>query len=80
MASTTRTRRLLLLVIGTVCLATPSLHAKGEKLRVMTFNLRYANPNDPVVWEDRRVMQVDLIEEYSPDIIGTQEGLKVQVD
>ncbi len=71
---------LLLVVFGTVCLATTSLHAKGEKLRVMTFNLRYANPNDRVLWEERRVMQVDLIEKYSPDIVGIQEGLKEQVD
>ena len=70
----------LLLTAGIVCWATTSAPAKGEKIRVMTFNLRYANPRDPVVWEQRRVMQVDLIEKYSPDIIGTQEGLKEQVD
>ncbi len=80
MARAKRTRHLLWLVVGTVCLATTSSHAKGENLRVMTFNLRFANPNDPVVWEDRRVMQVDLIEKYSPDIIGIQEGLKAQLD
>ncbi len=80
MNRTNRDTCLLLLVFGTVCLATTPLHAEGEKLRVMTFNLRFANPDDPVVWKERRVMQVDLIEKYSPDVIGIQEGLKEQVD
>lgn len=57
-----------------------TLLANGEKIRVMTFNIRYANPTDPVVWDQRRVMQVDLIKKYSPDVIGIQEGLKEQVD
>ena len=28
----------------------------------------------------RRDMQVDMIRKYNPDIIGTQEGLKEQID
>lgn len=70
----------LFLVFGSACGPSTELHAEGENLRVMTFNLRYANPNDPVVWEERREMQVDLIAKYSPDVIGIQEGLKEQVD
>ena len=66
--------------IGTLFLPQAMLLAAGEKVRVMTFNIRYANPNDPVVWDERRLMQVDLIKQYSPDVIGIQEGLKEQVD
>lgn len=69
-----------LLILSVMVFLPTQLLANGEKLRVMTFNIRYANPKDPVIWKDRRVMQVDLIRKYSPDVIGIQEGLKDQVD
>jgi endonuclease/exonuclease/phosphatase family metal-dependent hydrolase len=46
----------------------------------MTYNLKYASPTFKPSWEVRREMQVDLIRKYNPDIIGTQEGLREQVD
>jgi endonuclease/exonuclease/phosphatase family metal-dependent hydrolase len=49
-------------------------------LKVMTYNLKFADPGFKPAWEVRRDMQVDMIKKYSPDIIGTQEGLKGQID
>ena len=49
-------------------------------LKLMTYNLKFASPTFEPSWEERREMQVDLIRKYDPDIIGTQEGLKEQVD
>ena len=44
-------------------------------MRVMTFNLRFENDQDGAnAWSYRRDLVVKLIEKYSPDILGTQEG------
>jgi len=52
----------------------------GKTIKVMTYNLKFASPTFKPPWEVRRDMQVDLFKKYSPDIIGTQEGLKEQID
>lgn len=52
----------------------------GRKLKLMTYNLKFASPTFEPAWEVRREMQVDMIRKYDPDIIGTQEGLKEQID
>lgn len=57
-----------------------SKNEKGVTLKLMTYNLKFASPTFKPLWEVRRDMQVDLIRKYDPDIIGTQEGLKEQID
>jgi endonuclease/exonuclease/phosphatase family metal-dependent hydrolase len=52
----------------------------GETIKLMSYNLKFASPTFKPSWEVRREMQVDMIRKYSPDIIGTQEGLKEQID
>ncbi len=52
----------------------------GQTIKVMTYNLKFASPTFKPAWAVRRDWQVDLINKYGPDIIGTQEGLKEQVD
>jgi len=52
----------------------------GNTLKLMTYNLKFASPSFEPSWEVRREMQIDLIRKYDPDIIGTQEGLKEQID
>ncbi len=52
----------------------------GTLIKMMTYNLKFASPTFEPSWEVRREMQVDLIRKYDPDIIGTQEGLKEQID
>jgi endonuclease/exonuclease/phosphatase family metal-dependent hydrolase len=54
--------------------------AWGQSLTLMTYNLKFASPTFEPAWEVRREMQIDLIRKYDPDIIGTQEGLKEQID
>lgn len=50
-------------------------------LRVMTFNIRYANPDDgPDYWDNRREAVVRMVRDCRPDILGIQEGLAPQVD
>jgi endonuclease/exonuclease/phosphatase family metal-dependent hydrolase len=53
---------------------------QATRIKIMTYNLKFASPDFKPTWEVRRDMQVDLIRKYDPDIIGTQEGLKEQVD
>ncbi len=57
-----------------------SKNKPGETLKLMTYNLKFASPDFKPSWEIRREMQVELIRKYNPDIIGTQEGLKEQID
>ena len=57
-----------------------SKNGQNVTLKVMTYNLKFASPDFKPSWEERRDMQIDLIRKYNPDIIGTQEGLKEQID
>lgn len=55
--------------------------SQREHIEVMTFNIRYANPDDGMFsWDSRREMVYWLIEKYDPDILGIQEALKGQMD
>ncbi len=52
----------------------------GKILKLMTYNLKFASPTYEPSWEVRREMQLQMIRKYEPDVIGTQEGLKEQID
>jgi endonuclease/exonuclease/phosphatase family metal-dependent hydrolase len=52
----------------------------ARKIKVMTYNIKFASPSYEPFWSTRRDWQVDMIKDYAPDIIGTQEGLKGQID
>jgi endonuclease/exonuclease/phosphatase family metal-dependent hydrolase len=46
----------------------------AEQLRVMTFNVRYPNPDDGQdAWASRRDLLVETIRAKAPDLMGTQE-------
>jgi endonuclease/exonuclease/phosphatase family metal-dependent hydrolase len=68
--------------MGTPLLAEPrsAQVSKGQTIKAMTYNLKFASPTFKPAWSVRRDWQVDLINQYEPDIIGTQEGLKEQID
>lgn len=53
---------------------------ENRSIKLMTYNLKFASPTFEPSWEVRRDMQIDMIHKYAPDIIGTQEGLKEQID
>jgi len=56
------------------------VNAQDRSIKIMTYNLKFASPTFEPAWEVRRDWQVELIRKYDPDIIGTQEGLKEQID
>lgn len=48
---------------------------------LMTYNIRYAEPNDgDNYWEVRKPEVAQLIQYYQPDILGMQEVLRPQLD
>lgn len=57
-----------------------SFQIYGQTTGIMTFNIRYDNPNDHEnSWEFRKNEVVGLITYYHPDFLGIQEGLYHQV-
>jgi endonuclease/exonuclease/phosphatase family metal-dependent hydrolase len=46
----------------------------------MTYNLRYASELDVHPWSQRRSLMIDLLTESAPAVLGTQEGLRHQLD
>ncbi|HTE26869.1 endonuclease/exonuclease/phosphatase family protein, partial [Flavitalea sp.] len=52
-----------------------------NQLRIATYNLRYANDKDTGnLWVDRSPVVINLIRFHDFDILGTQEGVKAQLD
>lgn len=50
-------------------------------MRLLTFNLRFANPLDgPNYWDHRKELVVETIFACNPDLIGTQEGTVPQLE
>lgn len=50
-------------------------------MRLMTFNLRFANPADgPNAWDFRKELVAEVILSHSPDLVATQEGTVPQLD
>ncbi len=53
----------------------------AEPLVVITFNVRYPNPDDGEnYWENRKDFLVDVIDRYNPALMGTQELFQRQGD
>lgn len=58
----------------------PSTSQPKMNLTVMTYNLRHAAAPDGVnSWEFRRSLVMDRIRKHSPDVLGVQEALDVQI-
>ncbi|MBN2022060.1 MAG: endonuclease/exonuclease/phosphatase family protein [Pirellulales bacterium] len=52
----------------------------SQAVKIMTFNLRYANTTDGENrWTNRKEMVADVIRRFEPDFLGTQEALVEQV-
>lgn len=55
--------------------------AASPPLRVMSFNVRYGTADDGAnSWEQRRDLVFSVIGQAAPDLIGTQEALRFQLD
>jgi endonuclease/exonuclease/phosphatase family metal-dependent hydrolase len=71
--------RFLAVMAAFVTLASPA--AARERLRVMSFNVRYPAPDDGANrWERRRDIMIATIRRADPDVIGTQELFRIQGD
>jgi endonuclease/exonuclease/phosphatase family metal-dependent hydrolase len=74
-------RRVVVLIFA--ALAAISLAAQSREARpvsVMTFNIRYATDRDAENrWTARRQMLIDLLRKQTPDLLGVQEALDVQL-
>lgn len=67
-----------LLLVGAFFL---SLTAMSQSLRVMSYNIRYANPGDGEnVWANRRDLLASQLRFHEPALVGMQEALKSQID
>jgi len=57
------------------------MEAQDNNLRIMTYNIRYDNPDDaPNNWDNRKEKVANLIQFYRPSFLGTQEALFHQLD
>lgn len=52
----------------------------GEPMTIMTYNVRFDNERDVHQWSQRRSLMIDMISATEPTILGTQEGLRHQLD
>lgn len=54
---------------------------KDDRLKVMSFNIRNGKARDGTNhWDKRQQLVVKAIEDYAPDLLGTQETFKFQAD
>jgi len=75
-----KTRQLLELFFCGLLTLLMHIPVSAQNVTLMSYNLKFASPDFQPSWVVRRDWQVDLIRKYDPDIIGTQEGLKEQID
>jgi endonuclease/exonuclease/phosphatase family metal-dependent hydrolase len=79
-------RAVLPLLCGSLLAGITPVHSQGTgnnaaELRVMSFNLRYGTARDgDNSWPQRRDLLVRVIREFAPDVLGTQEALRFQLD
>ncbi|MEC7771318.1 MAG: endonuclease/exonuclease/phosphatase family protein [Bacteroidota bacterium] len=56
------------------------LHSYGQTIDVISYNIRYDNPDDaPNNWDNRKDFLISQLNFYHPDVFGIQEGLIHQV-
>jgi endonuclease/exonuclease/phosphatase family metal-dependent hydrolase len=68
-------------ILSLFLLFTGIMQVFPASLKVMTFNIRYDNPDDGIYsWDNRKPMVFTVLKQESPDIIGFQEVLKSQLD
>jgi len=69
------------LLLGLFLISECSGKRDSDRLKVMTFNIRYDNPRDSLnAWPNRAAMASDFLNSEKPDLIGMQEVLVHQYD
>ncbi|RIV42231.1 endonuclease/exonuclease/phosphatase family protein [Flagellimonas pelagia] len=67
-------------LLFTLLLFTAMVGVNGQTIDVITYNIRYDNPNDkPNNWDNRKAFLISQLQFYAPDVFGTQEGLVHQL-
>ncbi|MCC5908203.1 MAG: endonuclease/exonuclease/phosphatase family protein [Balneolaceae bacterium] len=62
------------------CDDSPSSEVVVEPMRVMSFNIRFDNPDDgPNAWPHRKDFVASMFRFHQNDLVGTQEGLNNQL-
>lgn len=52
-----------------------------QALRMMSYNIRFDNPQDgPNAWPHRKDMVANMFRFHNMDVVGTQEGLINQIE
>lgn len=63
------------------CVQQEAAEKEGEVISLLSYNLRFDNPNDGInQWDNRKEQVAALIRFYKPDFMGQQEGLIDQVE
>ncbi len=72
---------LSLLSVGITCAAETAQAATSIPLSVMSYNLRFLNPNEKAEdqWSRRKLLMAELLRQLAPDVMGTQEGVYQQL-
>ncbi len=69
------------LLISAVLLGCHQSPKENNQLRIMSYNIRYDNPDDgKYAWDNRKEQVANLIQFYEPTFMGTQEGLLHQLE
>ncbi len=72
--------RLLLVFVLSMITGTPGT-AQADPLRVMTFNIRFNNPDDGYnAWPHRKELAASMIRYHEADVVGLQEALHGQLE
>jgi endonuclease/exonuclease/phosphatase family metal-dependent hydrolase len=71
-------RAMLTVVMAGVMFTAPAWGQHPDEMAVVTFNIRYDNPDDPLTWEERKDKVAGTVGYF--DILGFQEALAHQVD
>ncbi|MEQ9167215.1 MAG: endonuclease/exonuclease/phosphatase family protein [Fulvivirga sp.] len=71
-----------ILTVGLICLSVLVIAQKKEtSIKVMSYNIKFDDKNDPVNnWANRKDQVVGLLKYHEPLIFGTQEGLHHQLE
>lgn len=78
-AFSNRFARLGLLIVCLFSFGLVASRAGADQTRVMSFNIRYGTAKDGENhWDKRQALVVKTIQEFSPDLLGTQEALGFQ--
>jgi endonuclease/exonuclease/phosphatase family metal-dependent hydrolase len=72
------------IIINIFCLLTTfgiNIKSYSQINKIITYNIKYDNPNDSLNnWDNRKMELVSLLKYYEPDLFGVQEALEHQLN